>query len=115
MRASSGVRGRDEVIRIPVILGIDVPRPLFLSPKIHITPGARDAIAEAGEDPRELLDRHFCGDWGDLDPEDAAKNDAAVPAKDRVLSLYRTTTGRRIYVITDPGHETTTILLREEY
>lgn len=103
------------MLRIPVTLGIGIPKPLFISARISITPGAQDAIEAGGEDPRKLLDRHFFGDWGNLSPDDAAMNNAAVSTKDRILSSYLTKDGRKIYVITDPGHETTTVLLPEEY
>lgn len=119
-----GLRGRDEAQAVTKTwrddptLGIDIPnpeKPLFLSPKISITVAARDVLAEAGDDPRSFLDRHFYGDWGDLDAHDKAMNDEALKTKDRILSVYRTSQGRRFYIITDPDHETTTILLPEEY
>ena len=34
------------------------------------------------------LRRHTCGDWGDLPPEDALANDAALRDGDRLLSAY---------------------------
>lgn len=102
------------MLEIPVMLGIGIPKPIFISTKISITPGAKDAIEASGEDPRALLDRHFFGDWGNLDAHDAAANNAAVDTKDMILSSYLTRAGIKIWVITDPGHETTTILLPEE-
>ncbi len=34
--------------------------------QIVATPGALDAIRDAGQTPHEFLVRHLSGDWGDL-------------------------------------------------
>jgi|FLYN01.1.fsa_nt_gi hypothetical protein len=95
-------------------LGIAMPDPLFITSEIHITPGAILALAQAGQNPAEFLTRHFYGDWGDVDAHDAAMNNAAVKEKGRILSVYHTAWDEKIYVLTDPGHQRTTILLPEE-
>jgi hypothetical protein len=41
------------------------------------TPGALQALAEAGEHPRTYLVRHLSGDWGDLSAVDRAENELA--------------------------------------
>jgi len=91
-----------------------VKKPKFGSPEIVMTSGAKDAFADA-ENPKEYLDRHFSGDWGDAPPEDKAKNDRAISTKDMILSAYVLKNGKKIWIITDPGHEVTTILLPDEY
>ena len=73
------------------------------------------------------LARHLAGDWGTLDPHDTQANDDAVATKDRILSSYplpeprqvTTTYGPQqvtaLWIITDPGWDTTTILWPAEY
>ena len=58
--------------------------------QIVATPGALDAIREAGQTPHEFLVRHLSGDWGDLDQEDRQLNDAALIDGSRLLSAYTT-------------------------
>lgn len=66
----------------------------------------------------ELICRHAVGDWGDICSEDSLQNDYAATSKGMILSAYTipAATGRtvKIWVQTDPGHETTTILLPSE-
>ena len=38
--------------------------------RLVATPGALQALAEAGDSPASLLQRHVVGDWGELDEED---------------------------------------------
>ena len=55
-----------------------------------------------------------CGDWGDLDPEDALANDAALWQGGRLFSAY----GQgeyRFWVITEPDRSATTVMLPEDY
>jgi hypothetical protein len=88
--------------------------------QIVATPGALEALQDAGQQPHEFLVRHLSGDWGDLDDEDRSLNDAAVIDGSRILSAYTTRKGKRLWVITeavdDHGHRlATTILLASEY
>ena len=48
------------------------------SASLYITPGAADALQAKGIGGiiGVLLARHFTGDWGNLDAEDRAANDA---------------------------------------
>lgn len=94
---------------------VSFPGPLFRSPRVVMTPGAEAALQAANQEPSIFLKRHFEGDWGKVPPEDAAMNTENVDAGGMILSAYETAKGTRIWVITDPGHETTTVLLPEEY
>lgn len=100
-------------------LGIGLPQKKFGSPTIVMTPGAEDAVSELEEtknlDIIPYLDRHFSGDWGEIGKEDASQNDAMVSEKGMILSSYTLPTGTKIWIITDPGHKITTILLPGEY
>ena len=79
------------------------------------TPGALDALKEAGESPAYYLDRHITGDWGDVPPEDAAENELSVKKGFRILSAYTLSTEVKIWLITEADRSSTTILLPEEY
>jgi len=79
------------------------------------TPGALDALTQAGQSPAFFLDRHVQGDWGEVDAEDKRANDLALVQGERLLSAYRTLKGDRLWVITEADRSSTCILLPEEY
>lgn len=79
------------------------------------TPGALQALIEAGDSPAAFLARHVSGDWGEVGPEDAKENERSVKEDFRILSAYRTSKGERIWVITEADRSSTCILLPEEY
>jgi len=64
----------------------------------------------------ECLLRHLSGDWGDLDPEDKAANEAALnpdnPA--RLLSSYVLPSGK-LWIITEWDRSASTALNPEDY
>lgn len=68
-----------------------------------------------------LLDRHAARDWGDLDAEDKAANDADhSQAEGRLFSSYDTEDHGTIWVITEDlrgegGGPITTVLFPEDY
>lgn len=79
------------------------------------TPGAMDAMTEAGHIPAEFLLRHKRGDWGDLPPEDVRENDWSLKHGSRLFSAYETRRHDRLWVITEWDRSVTTLLLPEEY
>jgi hypothetical protein len=79
------------------------------------TPGALEALAQAGQSPAFFLDRHVQGDWGEVCDEDKRLNDQALADGDRLLSAYRTLKGERLWIITEADRSSTCILLPEEY
>jgi hypothetical protein len=79
------------------------------------TPGALQALAEAGETPDAFLKRHLVGDWGELDAHDRAENDRSVATGCRLLSAYKLRTGETLWVITEADRSSTTLLLPSEY
>ena len=91
------------------------PRPLFDLGQVVGTPGAIRALAEAEQDPVELLARHVTGDWGDLPDEAKAENELSVEKGYRVFSAYKLDTGVKVWVITEWDRSATTILLPVEY
>jgi hypothetical protein len=88
--------------------------------RIVATPGALEALLNAGQSADEFLARHVTGDWGDLCDDDKSLNDAALEDGSRILSAYQTGKGDRIWVITEAVNEvglrySTTLLLSSEY
>ncbi len=83
--------------------------------QIVATPGALQAMNEAGEVPLTFLARHEAGDWGEVDPEDWQENELSVREGFRILSAYKLSTGVKIWIITEADRSATTILLPEEY
>lgn len=83
--------------------------------QIVYTPGAEHALQGSGQEVTFFLDKHIRGDWGEVDAEDKAINNAALEDGSRILSAYRTLKGEKIWVITEADRSVTTLLLPEEY
>jgi len=79
------------------------------------TPGALEAMANAGQEGSQLLARHSSGDWGELCDSDKQANDRAIEAGERILSAYSLRTGTKLWVITEADRSSTCILLPDEY
>ncbi len=62
-----------------------------------------------------MLLRHVQGDWGELEECDKEANDQALISGGRLLSVYYTRLGVKIYIITEADRSSTTLLLPEEY
>jgi hypothetical protein len=95
-------------------------RAKFSLGQVVATPGALEAIRDAGQSPADFLSRHVSGDWGDLCDDDRRLNNLALTDGSRLLSAYKTLRGERLWIITeaadDSGHRAaTTILLASEY
>jgi hypothetical protein len=95
-------------------------KPKFPLGRLLATPGALAVLEEAGQTPFDFISRHAHGDWGDVCDEDKQLNDQSLVDASRLLSSYKTSTGVKLWVITeaqdDNGHRAaTTILLPEEY
>lgn len=93
---------------------------LFNLGRTVITPGALDKTTP--EEQQAAITRHVTGAWAPRFPgdeglcsEDVASNLRAVAEKSMILSTHRSASGAKFYVITDPGHTVTTILLPSEY
>jgi hypothetical protein len=66
------------------------------------------------EEVLSALQRHACGDWGNLCPEDTMANDTALRQGGRLFSAYGQGT-HRFWVITEADKSITTVLLPEDY
>jgi hypothetical protein len=83
--------------------------------RLVATPGALQALEEAGQVPGEFLALHQSGDWGIVCDEDKSLNEEALKQGARILSAYRLINGTKIWVITEWDRSSTTLLLPEEY
>lgn len=88
---------------------------LFKTGMIVSTPGALDALRRSGNSPADFLQRHTCGDWGDVDGHDEKQNWIALRECARILSSYTTHLGDTIWLITEADRSVTTFLLPSEY
>ncbi len=88
---------------------------LFQLGHIVATPGALEILEQSGQAPSEFLNRHAHGDWGDLCEEDREANQLALTDGSRILSAYHTTTGEKLWVITEADRSSTCLLLPSEY
>ena len=80
---------------------------------IFIAPRAREILDI--DDVVEFLRRHAQGDWGECDPFDARANEVALQQGTRLLSVYRSKQGEKIWLLTEADRSATTILLPSEY
>jgi hypothetical protein len=81
---------------------------------IYCTPGADEAMQDAGVNIMDLLARHAQLDPGDLPPADVETNMHALEKNGRIFSAY-TVSGVRFWVITEWDRSCTTVLLPSEY
>jgi len=67
------------------------------------------------EDVKLALDRHVCGDWGDLCQDDWKENELGLAQGHRLFSRYKDRSGALFYIITEHDRSVTTVLLPEDY
>jgi hypothetical protein len=79
------------------------------------TPGALEALSDAGQDAAQFLRRHRSGDWGDLGEQGKRENEFSVDRELRVFSDYHLKDETKIWVITEADRSATTVLLPSEY
>jgi hypothetical protein len=84
---------------------------LFPLGQVVATPGALEALAQAGQTAEEFLVRHVTGDWGDLDAQDVQENQAALARGGRLLSAYHLRDGTKLWLISEWDRSVTTVLL----
>lgn len=90
-----------------------VPLRKFSMGQMVITSNAQAVLTP--EDVGTALTRHSQCDWGDVCAEDRQVNERGVLEQGMILSAYQSAKGEKFWVITDPGHEVTTVLLPEDY
>ena len=94
---------------------VDFVRPLFPLGQCVATPGALAALEEAGQSPADFLNRHVAGDWGEIDRDDKGLNEQALKEGARIFSVYQTSKGVKVWVITEADRASTCVLLPDEY
>ena len=94
---------------------IVLTEPLFAIGRVIATPGAVESLERAGQSPWSLLSRHLSGDWGECDDEDRTANDRAIEDGDRIVSVYRLSTGEALWIVTEAARSSTTICRPDEY
>jgi hypothetical protein len=88
---------------------------LFPLGQMYATPGAIEALSEAGQGAAEFINRHQRGDWSEMCEEDRRENEFSIDKRLRIFSAYHTSKGDKLWVITEADRSVTTILLPSEY
>ena len=65
-------------------------KPKFSLGQIVATPGALEALRNAGQTASFFLDQHVIGNWGTVGRADWIRNDEALRVGERLLSAYTT-------------------------
>lgn len=94
---------------------LDQPSAKFALGRVVATPAALAAFEESGEEPTFYLQRHCCGDWGDVGEHDGKENEFSLEHGFRLLSAFTLKSGVKIWIITEADRSSTTILLPDEY
>jgi len=79
---------------------------------VYTTPGAHEALEEAGQTADEFVLRHANGDWGELGS--ATWSDRELKEGFRIFSAYTLSTGVKICIFTEDDRSLTTVHLPEE-
>lgn len=88
---------------------------LFPLGQIMLTPGAIDALNEAGQMPHEFIERHAKLEQGELSEDDYKENLFSADKHLRIFSAYQTARNAKLWIITEADRSATTILLPSEY
>jgi hypothetical protein len=92
------------------------PAPVrFQLGQLYLTPGAQDALEESGESAHIFINRHARLEQGELSDEDHCENLLSISHQLRIFSAFKTTSGVKIWVITEADRSVTTILLPSKY
>jgi hypothetical protein len=92
------------------------PSPVrFQLGRLFMTPGAIEALEEAGQSPQEFISRHARLEQGELCEDDHRENLFSVDKHLRIFSTYKTARGVKLWIITEADRSATTILLPSEY
>jgi hypothetical protein len=94
--------------------GMAIPEKFPLG-SIVATSGALEALERAGQASWRFLGRHAAGDWGEVSDADRQENEVSLTHGFRLLSVYRTRLGEKIWVMTEADRSATIVLLPDEY
>jgi hypothetical protein len=82
---------------------------------LFLTPGAIEALEDAGQTAREFIERHARLEQGELCDDDHKENLFSVDKPLRIFSAYKTAKSVKLWVVTEADRSSTAILLPEEY
>lgn len=100
---------------------------IFNTPKILSTIGINESSVITDGHISAMLDRHFSGMWGGISSDGQTENNRSLKNQGMLISEYhcckedfkirysKSEKSIVVWIITDPGWKTTTILLPEEY
>lgn len=102
---------------------------LFRLGSVYATPGALAMLDKYQVSAAALLERHQCGDYGNVGADSVKENETAIAQGLRILSSYRLLDDRTLitmtaqekqrspqcWIITEADRSSTTILLPDEY
>jgi hypothetical protein len=80
--------------------------------RVRMTKGI---VEVAFSEVQQAIERHRAGDWGNICQQDRDANDTALRTGDRILSVYETTDGAVLWIVTDCVRAFTTVMLPTEY
>lgn len=75
----------------------------------------RSAKGKPGQSPGEFLTKHGRCEWGELDAHDTEANKAALRDGSRILGIYTTRLGDKVWVLTEADRSSTCLLTPDEY
>ncbi|MBI4996788.1 MAG: hypothetical protein HZC22_07795 [Rhodocyclales bacterium] len=87
---------------------------LFPLGQLLATPAALEHLNRAGVLPLQLIERHALGDWGDINANDARKNEHALEHGLRMVSAFQVG-DEKVLIVTEAGGSSTTLLLAKDY
>lgn len=82
---------------------------------LQATPAALEVLERSGEDPYSLIMRHANCDWGTCCSADCKANEEAVRMGLRVLSMFETKLGEKVWVVTEGDRSSTTVIIPSDY
>jgi hypothetical protein len=83
--------------------------------RLFLTPGAIEALEEAGQSAQEFINRHARLEQGELCDDDHRENLFSVDKSLRIFTAFKTVKGIKLWVITEADRSATTLLLPSEY
>jgi hypothetical protein len=86
---------------------------LFPLGGLYVTTAAAETLST--EDIAIALARHARGDWGDVCDADREENEASLPERLRLFSVYHDRNGVKFWIITEADRSATTVLLPDDY
>ncbi|RBH56053.1 hypothetical protein C3F00_017140 [Pseudomonas sp. MWU13-2860] len=90
-----------------------IPGELFALGEVVMTLGVEALVQQGLLDIALYLDRHLCGDWGELPGADRLKNERAVLTGASLFSRYDVDVGaaKKLWIITSADRGFTSLLL----